>query len=651
MTQSGNTISVGGHAVGTVAGGADVTFNTADATPAAITTLLEHIAYANYSFDPGASCSITFFVDDGSRVTGSDVATVNITAVNNTPAASVPQPLVIIHGGVYYAYNAIEQTPLDLKNSSMSVSDVDSDGGIETATLSVGEGTLTVTAGTSGAAVSGTGTGSVTISGTIAQINALLNTDGTSTVSYIDNNDNPRASTTLTLAINDNGHTGTGGALSGSDSTPIIVAGVNDAPVATITPASYAATGLTLLDLKGNGLSVSDVDGNNGSETVTLSVGEGTLTLGAGTSGAVIDSGNGTSSVTFHGTIAQLNALLNTDGTSTLSYIDNSDTPAASAVLTLSIHDNGNTGGGDLSSSDTATINITPVDRALGAFDFNFDLNDNGHADLLLQNSSSGAVSVWEGGQPAGAGTVAASMPASWHLDGIGDFDGNGHGDILWMSDSGSVAIWDNGVTGHTIATGMPASWHVVGTGDFDGNGKSDILWQNDNGSVAIWDNGQTGHTVAGPGSMMPSTMHVVGTGDFDGNGKTDILWQNSTNGALTIWNNGQPAGATTLAASMPASWHVVGVGDFDGNGKSDILWQNDNGSVAIWDNGQIGHTVATGMPASWHVVGVGDFDSNGKSDIVWHNDNGTVAIWDNGQTGHTVAGSGAVLPDWHILA
>ena len=50
-------------------------------------------------------------------------------------------------------------------------------------------------------------------------------------------------------------------------------------------------------------------------------------------------------------------------------------------------------------------------------------------------------------------------------------------------------SIWDNGQIGHTIATGVPASWHVVGVGDFDGNGKSDIVWHNDNGAVAIWDN------------------------------------------------------------------------------------------------------------------------------------------------------------------
>src|SRR6185295_12743096 len=102
--------------------------------------------------------------------------------------------------------------------------------------LSVTEGTLTVTAGGSGAIVTNSGTSSVTITGTIAQINALLNTDGTSTVSYSDNTDTPSASTTLTLSINDNGNTGTGGAQTGSDTATINITAVNDAPVATITP-------------------------------------------------------------------------------------------------------------------------------------------------------------------------------------------------------------------------------------------------------------------------------------------------------------------------------------------------------------------------------------------------------------------------------
>ena len=62
-----------------------------------------------------------------------------------------------------------------------------------TVTLAVTEGTLTVTAGTSGAVVTNCGTSSVTITGTVAQVNALLNTNATSTVTYVDNTDTPSA--------------------------------------------------------------------------------------------------------------------------------------------------------------------------------------------------------------------------------------------------------------------------------------------------------------------------------------------------------------------------------------------------------------------------------------------------------------------------
>ena len=81
-------------------------------------------------------------MDDGSGFTGSDVATVNITAVNDAPVATH-------HAGELLA--ATEQTALNLKNNGLSVSDIDGNGGSETVTLSVTEGTLTVTAGGSGA--------------------------------------------------------------------------------------------------------------------------------------------------------------------------------------------------------------------------------------------------------------------------------------------------------------------------------------------------------------------------------------------------------------------------------------------------------------------------------------------------------------------
>ena len=345
-------------------------------------------------------------------LTGSDTAIINIGSVNDAPVATITPT----------TYSAAEQVSLNLKNS-MSVSDVDSLGGVETATLSVTEGTLTVTAGTSGATVLNNGTNSVTITGTLAQINALLNTDSTSTVSYIDPTDTPSASATLTLSINDNGNSGTAAALTGSDTAIINIGSVNDAPVATITPTTYSAAEQVSLNLK-NSMSVSDVDSLGGLETATLSVTEGTLTVTAGTSGAmVIDSG--TNSVTITGTLAQINALLNTDSTSTVSYIDPTDTPSASATLTLLINDNGNSGGAALTGSDTAIINIGSVNDAPVATITPTTYSATEQASLNLKNSMSvsdvdslGGVetvtlSVTEGTLTVTAGTSGATVGGS----------------------------------------------------------------------------------------------------------------------------------------------------------------------------------------------------------------------------------------------
>ena len=143
-----------------------------------------------------------------------------------------------------------------------------------TVTLSVGEGVLTVTAGTSGALVSNSGTTSVTITGTVAQINALLNTNGTSAVSYINNSDAPPASTILTLQVNDNGNTGSGGALSNSTTAAINITAVNDAPglaaiaAPTATAEAINAFQQDIAAIHGT-LSVSDPDIGN---TLTASI-------------------------------------------------------------------------------------------------------------------------------------------------------------------------------------------------------------------------------------------------------------------------------------------------------------------------------------------------------------------------------------------
>ena len=91
-------------------------------------------------------------------VTETATITVNVAAVNDAPTLNVPA-----------AQTALEDTPHVI--NGIAVADVDGDA--LTVTLAVAHGTLTVSAG-SGATVAGDGSGSVTLSGSAAQINAAL---------------------------------------------------------------------------------------------------------------------------------------------------------------------------------------------------------------------------------------------------------------------------------------------------------------------------------------------------------------------------------------------------------------------------------------------------------------------------------------------
>ncbi|MBY8826489.1 tandem-95 repeat protein, partial [Sphingomonas colocasiae] len=350
-----------GTQIGLVAGGGagggalSFSFYDPDGRPAppvgAVQALLRTIGYTNSGGDApsGGARTISWTLNDGDGGSTTVTSTVNVAAVNDAPTAAVSAS----------AYAATEQVALNLKGT-VSVADVDAGSGSITVTLGVGYGILTVSAGTSGANVSGSGTGTVTLTGTLAQISDLLNTNATSSVTFTANTDTPSASTTLTVGINDGGNTGSGGALTGSASQTINITAVNDAPTAAVSASAYAATEQVALNLKGT-VSVADADAASDSVTVTLSVGYGILTVSAGTGGANV-SGSGTGTVTLTGTLAQINDLLNTNATSSVTFTANTDTPPASTTLTVGINDGGNSGsGGALTGSASQTIAITAV--------------------------------------------------------------------------------------------------------------------------------------------------------------------------------------------------------------------------------------------------------------------------------------------------
>jgi hypothetical protein len=82
------------------------------------------------------------------------------------------------------------------------------------------------------------------------------------------------------------------------------------------------------------------------------------------------------------------------------------------------------------------------------------------------------------------------TVPLTWTIAGIGDFDGNGSEDILWRDNAGNIGIWlMNGTSIYqTLVLGnVSLNWSVAQTGDYSGIDQSGILWTDTSGNVGAW--------------------------------------------------------------------------------------------------------------------------------------------------------------------
>ena len=250
--------------------------------------------------------------------------------------------------------------------------------------------------------------------------------------------------------------------------------------------------------------------------------------------------------------------------------------------------------------------------------------------DLLWQHDS-GQAAVWLLNDTSFvSGTaVGPGVGPSWHLEGDGDFNADGHSDFLWQNDSGQAAIWlMNGtslIAGAALAPNPGPSWHLIDSGDFNADGNDDILWQDDSGQAAVWLMNGTSLVGGGPVGPNPGAdWHVKATGDFNVDDKSDILWQHDS-GAAAIWlmNGTSLISGGAVGPNPGADWHVIDSGDFNGDLQSDILWQHDSGQAAVWlmkgASLLAGAAVGPNPGADWHVQGAGQFnDADIRSDILW---------------------------------
>ena len=162
----------------------------------------------------------------------------------------------------------------------------------------------------------------------------------------------------LEASLKDNGGTANGGQDTFAQGFVIVINAVNDPPVNTVPGAQSMVKNSLLIfsTIDGNRISIADVDAANSAVQVTLSTSNGLLTLN-GTTGLTFSAGTGTgdSTMTFSGTVNNINAALNG-----LRFAPAVNFEGA-AQIQIATNDLGRTGSGG-AQSDTDAINVTVVD-------------------------------------------------------------------------------------------------------------------------------------------------------------------------------------------------------------------------------------------------------------------------------------------------
>lgn len=247
--------------------------------------------------------------------TGTDTASLVVTAVNDAPTVSAIGPSTITEDG--------STGPI-----AFTIADVDST-----------VGTLLVSATSSNTAL-------------IPNGNLVLGGSGANrTITVTPAANASGGPVTITLTVSD-------GAASTSTTFDVTVTAVNDAPVNTA-PAAVAGHQDTPITFStaGNRVAVADIDASGGMLEVTLAASDGGVVTLAGIGGLTFTTGDGTGDATmvFAGTVADINAALNgmvlTPGVGHVGV----------ATLTITTDDGGNTGsGGAQSDTDVITITLDP---------------------------------------------------------------------------------------------------------------------------------------------------------------------------------------------------------------------------------------------------------------------------------------------------
>lgn len=589
ISVSGSTVAYEGTTISTVTGGTGttalvITFN-ANATPTAVSALLQNLTYANVSEAPStAARTVRFVVTDGDGGTSTAATkTINVTAVNDAATATND------------TLSAIAEDSGVRIISFAGLLGNDSAGPVNESGQS-----LTITN------ISNVVGGTAVINGSNIEFTPTLNYNDPASFDY---------------TVQDNGTTnGAADFKTATGTASFILSAVNDAPTLTgnatlpaVTQNTTNPSGSTITTLFGS--LFSDVD--TGASFSGLAIRGNTAN--SNTEGTWQYSINSTTWANI-GTVADGSTALALAASTLVRFVPVGGYNGTPGGLTVRALDNTYSGG--FSTGTTRVLVDTTSNGGSTAIAGTFaSLGTSvmpSLPSLVWRNSGTGQNSVWQlnGFTVQTTNYINPVADPNWQIVSTADFNRDGIPDLVWRNKAtGENSIWQMNDTSVQTTTSINSvadpNWQIVSTADFNRDGTPDLLWRNvKTGENSIWQmNGTTVQTTTYINPVNDPNWQIVGTADFNRDGTPDLLWRNQATGENSIWQmNGTTVQTTTLINPVGnTNWQIAGVANLNGDSTPDLLWRNKvTGENSIWQmNGTTVQTTTYINPvtdANWRV-------------------------------------------------
>ena len=201
------------------------------------------------------------------------------------------------------------------------------------------------------------------------------------------------------------------------------------------------------------------------------------------------------------------------------------------------------------------------------------DIDGDGTEDIVMQNSSNGYIKAFKLSSDFSKTDKWIGNPggSEWDIkDGTSDIDGDGVADIvLQNSSNGYIKAFkldsDFSKTDKWIGNPSGSDWEISSVSDLDGDGVEDVVLQNTtNGYLKAYQVNSsfsaTSKWIGNPGGLEWEAIEVE---DMDGDGQSDVILQNTTNGYVKAYDiDSTFKGTNTWIGNAGSSWDVDGDGE-----------------------------------------------------------------------------------------